>query len=243
MTRAQQRQQTEARILAAARRLFADLGYDRTTIRAVAAAAGVDAGLVMHYFKSKDALFAHATDQTPAEPSAGARPASQTSATAHAGQLPATAHAGQPPATAHAGQPPASQPLIAGPADQLPAAGPASAEGTVASPAPAEALLTSLADRLVSEPASSLAVLRSMLTNPDAADRYRAAAEAQLSGIIAGIPTADADLRAGLLGAIVHGVIIERYLLRLGPLADAPPDQIIDLLRPCFEALAATPAD
>jgi hypothetical protein len=33
-------------------------------------------------------------------------------------------------------------------------------------------------------------------------------------------------------------VIIERYLLRLGRLADASPDQIIDLLRPCFQTLA-----
>jgi hypothetical protein len=41
----------------------------------------------------------------------------------------------------------------------------------------------------------------------------------------------------------VHGVIIERYLLRLGRLADASPDQIIDLLRPCFQTLptAQTP--
>jgi hypothetical protein len=41
----------------------------------------------------------------------------------------------------------------------------------------------------------------------------------------------------------VHGVIIERYLLRLGGLADASPEQIIDLLRPCFQTLAtAQPA-
>jgi hypothetical protein len=78
-----------------------------------------------------------------------------------------------------------------------------------------------------------------MLTNADAADRYRAAGEPQLSQITAAIPTADAELRASLLSAIVHGVIIERYLLRLGRLADASPDQIIDLLRPCFRVLTA----
>jgi hypothetical protein len=43
---------------------------------------------------------------------------------------------------------------------------------------------------------------------------------------------------ASLLSAIVHGVIIERYLLRLGRVANASPDQIIALLRPCFETLA-----
>ena len=52
VTRAEQRRRTEARILTAARQMFADVGYDRTTIRAVAAAVGVDAGLVMHYFGS-----------------------------------------------------------------------------------------------------------------------------------------------------------------------------------------------
>src|SRR5882762_2874754 len=60
-SRAEQRQATEARILAEARRLFAESGYDRTTIRAVATAAGVDPGLVMHYFSSKELLFAQAT--------------------------------------------------------------------------------------------------------------------------------------------------------------------------------------
>jgi hypothetical protein len=107
----------------------------------------------------------------------------------------------------------------------------------------AEALLTSLAKRLDSEPVASLAVLRSMLTNADAADRYRAAGAPQLSQITAAIPTADAELRASLLSAIVHGVIIERYLLRLGRLADASPDQIVDLLRPCFQALSTAQGD
>ncbi|TYB61426.1 TetR/AcrR family transcriptional regulator [Nonomuraea sp. PA05] len=59
-TRAEQRRDTEARILSAARETFAELGYERTTIRAVAATAGVRPGLVMHYFGSKEELFASA---------------------------------------------------------------------------------------------------------------------------------------------------------------------------------------
>jgi AcrR family transcriptional regulator len=55
--RAEQRRQTEARILAAARRAFASSGYDRATIRAIAEAAEVNPGLVMHYFGSKQELF------------------------------------------------------------------------------------------------------------------------------------------------------------------------------------------
>ena len=179
LTRAQQRRQSEERILAAARQIFAELGYDRTTIRAVASAAGVDAGLVMHYFGSKDLLFAKASEV---------------------------------------------------PADELPGGTPDEV---------AEALLTSLGRRLTGEPTASLAVLRSILTNADAADRYRAAGEPQLNQLTEAIPTPDAELRAGLLSAIVHGVIAERYLLRLTPLADASPDQIIDLLRPCFQSLVA----
>src|ERR1700761_6276465 len=59
--RAGQRRRTQARILAAATELFVATGYERTTIRAVAQAAGVDAGLVMHYFGSKQELFERVT--------------------------------------------------------------------------------------------------------------------------------------------------------------------------------------
>ncbi|RKE22700.1 TetR/AcrR family transcriptional regulator [Streptomyces sp. TLI_171] len=44
-------------ILAAARALFSDLGYEQTTVRAVAHRAGVDPALVMKYFGSKEGLF------------------------------------------------------------------------------------------------------------------------------------------------------------------------------------------
>ncbi|GAA2798363.1 TetR/AcrR family transcriptional regulator [Kribbella solani] len=60
-TRLEQRQRTEDRILAAARQLFGERGFDRTTIRAIATAAGSDPGLVMRYFGSKEKLFAQAT--------------------------------------------------------------------------------------------------------------------------------------------------------------------------------------
>jgi AcrR family transcriptional regulator len=53
--------QTRARIVAAARLQFGSDGFDRTTIRSVAAAAEVDPALVMHYFRNKDGLFAAAS--------------------------------------------------------------------------------------------------------------------------------------------------------------------------------------
>ncbi len=55
---------TRADILAAARRRFAAEGYERTTLRAIAADVGVDAALVIRYFGSKQDLFATATDFT-----------------------------------------------------------------------------------------------------------------------------------------------------------------------------------
>jgi len=49
-------------ILRAARRKFADAGYERATIRQIATAARVDPALVLHYFGSKDGLFSAAMD-------------------------------------------------------------------------------------------------------------------------------------------------------------------------------------
>jgi AcrR family transcriptional regulator len=51
-----------ADILGAARASFAEHGYDRATIRGIAARAAVDPALVIHYFGSKDALFAEALE-------------------------------------------------------------------------------------------------------------------------------------------------------------------------------------
>jgi AcrR family transcriptional regulator len=49
-------------ILAAAAHQFSELGYDRTSMRAVAAEAGVDQALIAHYFGSKQQLFIAATE-------------------------------------------------------------------------------------------------------------------------------------------------------------------------------------
>lgn len=48
---------TDAAILAAARDLFGRLGYRATTMRAVAAVAGVNQALIRHFFGSKQQLF------------------------------------------------------------------------------------------------------------------------------------------------------------------------------------------
>src|ERR1700757_400659 len=107
-SRAEQPRPTEARTPDAAAPAFLTAGYERTTIRAVASAAGVDVGLVMRYFGSKQELFGRVIDAAPI-------------------------------------------PEVSGAPGQA-----------------AEQILATLADRLASEPAASLALLRSMLTSPEA---------------------------------------------------------------------------
>ena len=60
-------QDTREAIIAAAREAFAEKGYDRASIRAIATGAGVDPALVHHYFGTKDQLFL-ATVNAPIDP-------------------------------------------------------------------------------------------------------------------------------------------------------------------------------
>ncbi|MET9326582.1 TetR family transcriptional regulator [Tsukamurella sp. NPDC003166] len=60
---------TRAEILAQARTLFAERGYPDTSVRAIAAAAGVDAALVHRFFGTKEQLF-HACLVVPFDPTA-----------------------------------------------------------------------------------------------------------------------------------------------------------------------------
>jgi AcrR family transcriptional regulator len=178
-SRAEQRRRTEARILDAASQLFLTAGYERTTIRAVASAAGVDAGLVMHYFVSKQELFRQVIEAAPA-------------------------------------------PEVSGTPGQA-----------------AEQILASLADRLASEPAASLALLRSMLTSPDAASAASAAIARYEAQITQAIPADDASLRAALISAITLGIMVSRHLIKSDELATTDPAQVISLMRPCILSLAA----
>jgi AcrR family transcriptional regulator len=180
-SRAEQRHRTEARILDAATQVFFGAGYERATIRAVASAAGVDAGLVMHYFGSKQELFRRVIDAAPV-------------------------------------------PEISGAPGQA-----------------AEQLLASLADRLANEPVASLTLMRSMLTNPEAASAASAAIARYQAQIARAIPGDNADLRAAIISAITLGIMVSRHLIKSDELAGADPEQVIKLLRPCLLSLAATP--
>lgn len=58
---------TRGRILGAAREAFGERGYEGTSVRGIAARAGVDAALVHHYFGSKQRLFV-AASELPVDP-------------------------------------------------------------------------------------------------------------------------------------------------------------------------------
>ncbi|RSN01798.1 TetR/AcrR family transcriptional regulator [Nonomuraea sp. WAC 01424] len=177
LPRAERRRRTEGRILDAARALFAEVGYERATIRAVARAAEVDPALVMQYFGSKQELFRHAVRAAPALDAA------------------------------------------------------VGAEELV------EHLLDTLNVKMGELPQGSLAMMRSMLTHPEAGASAREALGRQIDGLAASIPGDDARLRAALMTAIMLGVTVGHQLLGLLELRDVPPEEIARVLRPSLRAL------
>ena len=68
---------TRLAILQAAREQFHSLGYDRTSIRSVAAGARIDPSMVMRYYGSKEGLFAAAVGVDLRLPDLGAVPQPQ----------------------------------------------------------------------------------------------------------------------------------------------------------------------
>jgi AcrR family transcriptional regulator len=71
---AQTKEATRKRILEVARRLFAEKGYEETTTRDIARAAGIASGTLFNYFPSKEAVVAQLAGEalagvgTPGEP-------------------------------------------------------------------------------------------------------------------------------------------------------------------------------
>ncbi|TDC03968.1 TetR/AcrR family transcriptional regulator [Nonomuraea longispora] len=176
LPRAERRRRTEGRILDAARKLFAEVGYERATIRAIARSAEVDPALVMQYFGSKQELFQQAVRVVDADAATGG--------------------------------------------DDL-----------------VERLLATLGVKLGEMPRSSLAMMRSMLTHPEAAASARRTLGAQIDRLAESIPGEDARLRAALAMTVMVGVTVSHRLLELDELREAPPEEIARLLRPGLRAL------
>ncbi|MDT0441521.1 TetR/AcrR family transcriptional regulator [Streptomyces johnsoniae] len=191
--RAERRRRTEERILAAARELFAQHGFERTTIRAVASAAAVDPALVMQYYGSKSKLFARAAWHQ--------RPETETGTDPHSGE-------------------PAPCPAAPETPDEV-----------------VDALLALLGTKLNAIPGTSLAMLRSMLTHPEAGEVAREAITHQINEIRDTLDLPDPGARAALLISTIVGVTIGHQLLGLDALRDTPPEQLAELLRPALQAL------
>jgi CRP-like cAMP-binding protein len=104
----------------------------------------------------------------------------------------------------------------------------------------ADQILATLADRLARADGASLALLRSMLTNPEAATAASTGIARYEAQIAQAIPAADADLRAAIITAITLGITVSRHLIRSDELATADPARIIELLRPCMLSLTGS---
>jgi hypothetical protein len=105
----------------------------------------------------------------------------------------------------------------------------------------AEQILAGIAERLASTPVASLALLRSMLTNPEAATAASDGIARYEAQIAAAIPADDADLRAAIISAVTMGITVSRHLIKTDALASADPDDVVRLLRPVVLSLAARP--
>jgi hypothetical protein len=84
----------------------------------------------------------------------------------------------------------------------------------------AEQILATLADRLASEPAASLTILRSMPTNPEAASVISAGMTRYQAQIALAIPAGDASLRAALIPSPL-AIALKRHP-QLGQPGDRP---------------------
>jgi AcrR family transcriptional regulator len=157
---------TRARILSAARRHFATTGYDRSTVRAIAADAGVSANLITRYFGGKRGLFGSATEA----------------------DLHLVDH-------------------LRGPLTEL-----------------GLRIATEVVTRWEGQPGDDplVTMMRAAMSDPsDArymAEFFRVQAFVPLANHLDG---ADRAERAAAVGAFILGVVVQRYILRAGPSAEA----------------------
>ncbi|MGK5675924.1 TetR family transcriptional regulator [Micromonospora sp. URMC 106] len=184
-TRPRRSDATRAAILRAARERFAADGYDRATIRAIAADARIDPSMVMRYYGSKEGLFAAAAEFDLRLPE-----------------------------------------LTGVPAGRL-----------------GELLVRHFVDRWEGDE-TMVALLRTAATNPAAAERMRDIFAGQLAAAAARVAPdpAEAPRRAGLVASQMLGLALTRYVLRLPPMVDADPAELVAWIAPTVQRyLRGTP--
>jgi AcrR family transcriptional regulator len=167
---------TREAILTAARSAFAETGYAGTSLRRIAALAGVDAALIHHYFGSKDQLFL-ATVELPVNPGALIERMAQDGLDGLGRRL-------------------------------------------------IDTLLTvwesPIGERLV-------AIVRTVLLDPSSARTFQEFLALEVVGRV--LTTLhdrpeEAPLRSALVVSQIVGVIVGRYVVGIGPLRDAPVDEL-----------------
>jgi AcrR family transcriptional regulator len=208
--------ETRAEIVEAAREAFVADGYDRTSLRGIAARAGVDPALIHHYFVGgKAELFAESMHMR-IDPRRSVEEVAEQVGT-DAGGVAAPPGKGETVVRAFLrlwdAEPPAAADLMAA-ADAAPVAGTPSfvslVQAVSASPAAADALREFLIDRVWSQTGA----------DQDPAER---------------------ELRRALFTSQLNGMAFTRYVLRLEPLASATPDQIAAWIGPTLDGYASGP--
>lgn len=182
---------TREAILGSARDQFAERGYDRATIRAIAAQAGVDPALVHHFYGTKERLFAAAME-LPIVPSEII-----TATLAGAARRPGETTGEHVVRTALTGWD---------------------------SPGVRTALMGLLRSALTSERAE--AMVREFVTRSIVAPMADAAGSSEPE---------NTALRGSLIVTQMLGLAITRYLLQLGPVASAPPDDLASAIGPSID--------
>ena len=175
---------TREAILGAARRAFAEHGYQHATIRGVADLAGVDPALVHHYFGTKQELFVAAV------------------------QLPVN------------------------PVEQLMAV--LDEDPGQAGRRMVETFLSVWDHAATQNPL--LALIRSAVGDEHAAAMLREFITEEVLGQIAHrLGSADARLRATLVGSQIIGLAMARYIVKVEPLASATPAQVVAAVGPTLQ--------
>lgn len=174
-TRDAKRALSARRILEAARSEFASRGFAGATIRGIAAAAGVDASLVMQHYGSKAALFALAVELPP-DDSQGA----------------------------------------------------------------AEHLLDVLGVRVDELSPETRALVRSMLTVPEAAESMREFLDERVENLARSLPSSDAHVRALLIVSGILGLTITQHFLKLHAFDDLPREELVRAAQSWLDAASST---
>ena len=82
----------------------------------------------------------------------------------------------------------------------------------------------------------ALAIIRAAATEPAAAAILRGLVERRMRDPIAqALGTADAELRASLVGSQVVGLVMGRYVLGVEPLASLPPERLVASIAPTLQ--------